>query len=93
MAASLLSNLENELERDEMDLVNGNIRTVTFQLINLLSKRELQVVEQLYHGKSNADIGTLLRISPKTVKFHLTNIYLKTKSNNRLDLMVKLRSL
>jgi DNA-binding CsgD family transcriptional regulator len=40
-----------------------------------LSPRELEIVEYLVEGWSNADIAVALRIGVRTVRFHLGNIY------------------
>ncbi len=41
----------------------------------LLSERELDVLRQLAAGKDNQEIGDILSISERTVRFHLRNIY------------------
>jgi len=41
----------------------------------LLSERELDVLRQLSAGKDNQEIGDVLSISERTVRFHLRNIY------------------
>jgi DNA-binding NarL/FixJ family response regulator len=42
---------------------------------SLLSERELDVLRQLAAGKDNQEIGDVLSISERTVRFHLRNIY------------------
>lgn len=39
-----------------------------------LSQRELDVLRQIAHGRSNKEISAVLRISEKTVKTHVSNI-------------------
>ena len=51
-----------------------------------LTPRELELVASVVAGCSNSDIASLLRISPKTVKHHLTNIFNKLGVSNRLEL-------
>jgi two-component system nitrate/nitrite response regulator NarL len=51
-----------------------------------LTPRELELVGSVVAGCSNMDIANLLRISPKTVKHHLTNIFNKLGVSNRLEL-------
>jgi two-component system nitrate/nitrite response regulator NarL len=51
-----------------------------------LTPRELELVGSVVAGCSNSDIASLLRISPKTVKHHLTNIFNKLGVSNRLEL-------
>jgi DNA-binding NarL/FixJ family response regulator len=40
-----------------------------------LSAREIDILNQLARGKDNREIGELLHISERTVRFHLGNIY------------------
>jgi DNA-binding NarL/FixJ family response regulator len=51
-----------------------------------LTPRELELVGSVVAGCSNGDIASQLRISPKTVKHHLTNIFNKLGVSNRLEL-------
>jgi DNA-binding NarL/FixJ family response regulator len=48
--------------------------------LSTLSKREIQVLELIANGKSNAEIGELLGISPKTVARH------RERLMNKLDI-------
>ena len=57
-------------------------------LIEPLHRRELQIVELLARGKSNADIRELLFISENTVKWHIKNIFAKLGVNNRTAAVV-----
>lgn len=51
-----------------------------------LTKSERQVAEFVARGKSNLEIAADLNITERTVKAHLTSIYAKTKTGNRLNL-------
>ncbi len=51
--------------------------------IHPLSKRELEVLNWLRQGKSSWDISMLLRISERTVNFHVNNIKRKLDAVNR----------
>jgi DNA-binding NarL/FixJ family response regulator len=42
-----------------------------------LSEKELAVLRELAHGRSNKEIAAALFVSEQTVKFHLRNIYRK----------------
>jgi DNA-binding NarL/FixJ family response regulator len=48
-----------------------------------LTAREADVLYWLIQGKSNADIGVLLEISPATVKKHLEHVFEKLGVENR----------
>ena len=45
--------------------------------LNVLSQREIQVLKELAHGKSNKAIADTLGITINTVEKHLTLIYKK----------------
>ena len=55
-----------------------------------LSNREQEVIQQLLEGKSNKLIASSLRISNRTVEFHLKNIYTKFEVSSRVELILKL---
>lgn len=57
----------------------------------LLTDRETEILEQLSKGFSNKTIAFNLIISPFTVKRHIENIYQKLQTNNRIELLDKVR--
>lgn len=58
-----------------------------------LSRRELQVLQELVKGLSNQEIAVRLFISINTVKTHLKNSYAKLDVNNRVLAIERLKSL
>jgi DNA-binding CsgD family transcriptional regulator len=48
-----------------------------------LTLRERRVVEELKLGKTNREIAQALQITPRTVKFHLSNIFTKLHISSR----------
>jgi len=52
-----------------------------------LSERERAVLTYLLMGRSLADIGTILGISTRTVKFHQANVLEKLGADSRADLV------
>ena len=50
-----------------------------------LTQRELEVLNLVAQGKSNADIARVLFITTKTVKYHLTTIFGKLGVRNRTE--------
>jgi len=50
-----------------------------------LTPRESEVIQLLAEGLSNKEIAALLFISPRTVNFHLDNIYSKLGVNSRTE--------
>ena len=51
-----------------------------------LTPRELDVIQALITGRSNREIADELSITEPTVKHHVTNIFNKTGTSNRLEL-------
>lgn len=56
------------------------------QLLLKLTKAERQIAEMIARGATNLEIAADLNITERTVKAHLTSIYEKTKTGNRLNL-------
>lgn len=50
-----------------------------------LSQREMEVLEKLAEGFTNAEIAAALSVSENTVRFHLKNIYEKLGVANRTE--------
>jgi len=50
-----------------------------------LTKRELQILEQLSAGRTYQDIADNLTISPSTVRKHIENIYPKLQVHNKVE--------
>ncbi len=48
-----------------------------------LSHRELELLRQLGHGRSNKEIANVLKITPQTVKNHISSILRKLDVNDR----------
>ncbi len=51
-----------------------------------LTRAERHIAELIARGESNLEIAADLNITERTVKAHLTSIYEKTKTGNRLNL-------
>ncbi len=58
-------------------------RGATAQSVNPLSAREQEILRWIHLGKSNFEIGTILSISPLTVKNHVQKILRKLNAQNR----------
>jgi DNA-binding CsgD family transcriptional regulator len=54
-------------------------------LRDLLTRRELDVLEHMVTGETNADIARALVVSEGTVKFHVKNILRKLHASNRAE--------
>jgi len=60
----------------------GTARTA----LSVLTKAERMIAERVAQGASNLEIAAEFKITERTVKAHLTSIYEKTKTGNRLNL-------
>lgn len=61
-----------------------------FKINHNLSNKEFEVVVLTCNGFTNKQISEILSVKEKTVKFHLTNIFKRTRSKNRRSLIHKL---
>ncbi|MEX3930120.1 LuxR C-terminal-related transcriptional regulator [Paraburkholderia sp. BR10936] len=52
---------------------------------DLLSAREIEILDHIARGLSNKEIGRALRVAPETVKWHLKNIFEKLNVSSRLE--------
>ena len=55
------------------------------RLRDLLTRREVDVLEHMVRGETNADIARALVVSEGTVKFHVKNILRKLNASNRAE--------
>ena len=53
-----------------------------------LTKREVEVLKLLTKGKSNQEIGLVLKITEGTVKFHVNNILTKLNASDRTGAVI-----
>lgn len=63
-------------------------RDVDKEKIELLTKRELEVLIQVANGMFNKEIATTLNISERTVKNHISNIFKKIEVSDRTQAAV-----
>lgn len=61
-------------------------KITSFKIKYKLSTREIDVLELLIDGNSNAEIADKLYISENTVRFHVSNLLKKTNSKSRKEL-------
>lgn len=59
------------------------------QCAGLLTRREMQIVKLIGDGLSNAEMGALLSLSPKTVDKHRENLMRKLEVNSVAQLVLK----
>lgn len=70
LAARLLRELDRLGERGPLDA---------------LSEREREVLEGLARGETNREIAARLHLSEKTVKYYVTNVFIKLHVRNRVE--------
>lgn len=52
-----------------------------------LTRREVEIVKALaFHGENNKNLGIRFKISEKTLKNHMANIFVKTRLNSSREL-------
>jgi DNA-binding NarL/FixJ family response regulator len=56
----------------------------------LLTAHEVQVAALLQRGATNREIASALYVSPKTVEYHLANVYRKLGLRSRTELALRL---
>lgn len=78
----LAARILNEFRQPERPLAGDRALTET------LTARELEVLQRLVTGDSNAEIARTLVISENTVKMHLANILTKLHLHNRIQAAV-----
>ena len=50
-----------------------------------LTRREMEILQLVAEGHSNAELARMLWVTEQTVKFHLSNIYRKLNVSNRTE--------
>ena len=58
-----------------------------YSILDDLTPRELQVYELVVKGKCNKEVAAALGLSTRTVRFHLSNIFLKAAVTGRIELI------
>jgi len=81
---SFLSSLgTDELLFRVAEIGDGELDQSLLQRTYLLTSREAEVLLWISRGKSNRDIGEILKISPRTVNKHLEQVFVKLGVENR----------
>jgi len=81
--ARLLAAFRERGNANERMRAGGKMRSGTSTGIESFSSREIQILEWMARGDSNATIGSHLLISENTVKWHIKNLFVKLGVNNR----------
>ena len=89
-AIDLIIHGENFIQKELLPLLNSKIEKKNEELdkIKSLTKRELEVLKNIAFGNSNREITTSLKISERTVKNHIFNIFKKIAVTDRTQAAV-----
>lgn len=75
----------HELLERIINVYKGNYKKIDKYIADPLTKREIEVLEELIKGSSKKDIAGKLFISERTLYNHIENIYDKLKSKNIVE--------
>ena len=76
--------IEELLERI-INVYKGNYKKIDKYIVDPLTKREIEVLEELINGSSKKDIARKLFISERTLYNHIANIYDKLRAKNIVE--------
>lgn len=82
--------INKSVEIDELlerikNVYKGNYKKIDKYIVDPLTKREIEVLEELIKGSSKKDIAKKLFISERTLYNHIANIYDKLQSKNIVE--------
>jgi len=69
------------------NVTNHESRNMAVAIALHLTSREQGVLRLLSNGLSNAQIGDRLHLSPRTIEKHVSNLFRKTETSNRAELV------
>ena len=78
--------------RRELLVTGETVRTRSVETRDELTAQETQVARLASDGRTNAEIGAQLFISPRTVEWHLRNVFTKLDIRSRRGLAIALAS-
>ncbi len=75
-----------ERTRGELQATGERVRAHTVETRDDLTEQERQIAEFARHGLTNPEIGARLFLSPRTVEWHLRNVFTKLGIRSRREL-------
>lgn len=75
----------HELLERIINVYKGNYKKIDKHITDPLTKREIEVLEELIKGSSKKDIARKLFISERTLYNHIANIYDKLRAKNIVE--------
>ncbi len=82
---SILIGIYYSTKLSERKISSPYLTTIPIESNSVISKREMEVLLLLSKGLTNKEISNLLFISLNTTKTHLSSIYSKLGTNNRVQ--------
>jgi DNA-binding CsgD family transcriptional regulator len=79
-----------ERARRELRATGEVVRKRSAETFDVLTAQELQIARLAGDGRTNPEIGAQLFLSPRTVEWHLGNVFSKLGVNSRRDLRTSL---
>jgi DNA-binding CsgD family transcriptional regulator len=79
-----------ERARRELMATGETVRRRSVETRDELTRQETQIAQLASNGQTNPEIGTQLFISPRTVEWHLRNVFVKLEIRTRRELAIAL---
>jgi DNA-binding NarL/FixJ family response regulator len=93
LLATLEIAISNFAKKTNYQVPELNLQKLNRHLLSSLTDRELEVLQQIYNGRTNNQISDALYVSVNTVKAHIKNCYLKLDTTSRSTAIRRLREL
>ena len=90
MLAAMGAEAFAERARRELLATGETVRTRSVETRDELTAQETQIARLASDGRTNPEIGTQLFISPRTVEWHLRNVFTKLEIRSRRELAIAL---
>jgi DNA-binding NarL/FixJ family response regulator len=81
-----LMGIPRQTEIETSKLAARENTSAAFRAFELMTNRQMEVIEKLAEGLTNKDIGSRLGITESTVKAYVQTIYQRTRCANRMKL-------
>lgn len=76
-----------------LGIILGRSKKVSYEIGNILTEREKEIVLLIIKRKKNIEIANELFVELSTIKSHINNIYKKESVKNRKEIINKYQSL
>jgi DNA-binding NarL/FixJ family response regulator len=93
LVATLEIALYNFSQKQKNNQPKLDLNLLNIKLLSPLSKREFEVLKQIFEGQNNQQMADTLFVSINTIKAQINSIYLKLEVNSRSSLFAKIRSM